>query len=123
MQSLDLNRFVGQVRVFSLVNGQEVTAKVTSVDGETIRVSKPRLFLPSPNPRNPNELSVACLSMGYPLNEADEDLRLDVAHIITTYTPKPDLLAAYTQKTSGIVSAPAGVLDQLKGLDFSKIGR
>ena len=123
MQSLDLNRFVNQVRVFSLVNGQEITATVVSVDGPTIRISKPRMFVPSPNPRNPSELAVACLPMGYPLHEADEDLRLDVAHIVTTYTPKPDLVSAYTQKTSGIVTAPAGALDQLKGLDFSKIGR
>jgi hypothetical protein len=120
MQSADLNRFVGSVVVLSLVSGQEVTGKITSVDGATMVISKPRMFVPSPNPRNPNELAVACLPFGYPLYEADESLRLDVAHIVTIFTPKPDMVSAYIQKTSGIVTAAPGALDQLAGLDFSK---
>jgi hypothetical protein len=123
MKAADLTRFVDSVRTFMLVTGQEITAKVVSVDVDTIRLSKPRMFVPTPNPRSPNELSVMCLPYGYPLYEADEDLRIETNHIVTVFTPKPDMVSAYTQKTSGIVTASANILDQLKGLDFSKIGQ
>lgn len=124
MRILDLVRFKGQICVFMLVNGTEVTAKVTDVSEitETVVLSKPRMFVPTPSARNPAELSVACLPVGYPLHQADESLRIDAAHIIMIFTPNPDMVNAYIQKTSGIVAAPAGALDGLAGLDFSKVG-
>ena len=113
MQSDAMKKHIGNVVVLDLVKGIEITARVKSVDETTVTCSKPRVFVPIPNPNNPNDVSVMCLMYGHPMYEADEELVLDLSHIITVFKPSAPQVDEYAKQTSSIVTAPAGALDEL----------
>lgn len=116
MRSEKLKEFEGQVVVLDLINGKEMTTRIQEVNVEqgVVVCSKPRMFVPMPDPRNPQNLNVSCFVYGQPMYQAEEVLEIDAAHIFTVFRPSQDQAAAYGRYTSGLVHAPAGALDQLK---------
>lgn len=113
---------INQVVAFELINGKEVTARVSSVNTirNTVTFSKPIIFVPMQNPHNPSDIQVGAVPYGQPMYAIDGDMEIDAAHILTTFKMPEGQADAYLKNTSGIVAANANALDGLADIDMSK---
>lgn len=118
----NLKQKEGNVVALDLVNGATVTTRLKTVNGDTITVGKLMVYHPVPNPQNPTEMQVRPIPYGAPLFEASDTTTLKIDHIIMMLDVPDGMAQAYTQQTSGIQVANANALDQLQGLDLSKLG-
>lgn len=111
MQASDLIKHVNSVVTLDMVNGKEITARLIAVDDNagTASISKPLMFMLV----DPARGQVAALPYGYPLNKADDKLVVELSQIITAFKPVEDQIKVYERETSGIVTAPAGALNDL----------
>lgn len=116
-----LKSYVGQVVVLDLVMGKEITTKINAVNESrgTVLCYKARVFVPVPD--QTGNLNIITLEYGHPLYHADDVMEIDAAHVFQIFRPSQDQIDAWTRNTSGIVPASASTLDQLKGIDMSKL--
>lgn len=121
MRSCDMKKYVNAVVVLDLINGKEVTARIKSVHDDYVTFTKPRMFVPIPNPQNPSHTSVTALPYGYPLHESSDEVTIDLSQVIMVFEPMPDHVTAYEQHTGSIVTAPAGILNDLPKFDSSSL--
>lgn len=119
MRGEKLTKYEGQVIVLDLVMGREITTRVQKVDLENrvVVCHKPRIFLPVPNPQNPNDIQVMPLEYGHPLYKADDEIEVDFEHIFTVFIPNEEHASSYQRITSGLVTAGAGALDGLPSIE------
>lgn len=124
MRLSKLSEYAGKVVVLELANGKEVTTKIVAIheDGG-VTCSKPLMFMPVPDPANPNNLNIIALPYGHPVSPVEGDIEFDNNHIVAAFEPALEHRNAYTQKTSGIMPASAGALDGLPPLDLGGLGR
>ena len=122
MRIQDLKRYEGQVVTFDLIMGREITTRVQEVnlDYGVVICSKPRVFVPVPNPQNPSQATVVCLHYGHPMYQADELLTVDAGHIFTVFEPNEDQKTAYAKETSGLIAGGAS-FSKLSPEDVSKL--
>ncbi len=119
MKPAQLIPYVGKIVVLDLVMGKEITTRIKSVNEVlgTVTCATPLLFVPVPDPRNPQNVNIMTFPYGSPLYDAGASMEIETAHVFTIFTPTAEHASAYQQKTSGLVTAPAGVLDQLPKFD------
>lgn len=141
MRKSDLEKYVGEVVILDLVNGMQVTTKLTDfvIESETGKtfavVDKMLIFSVSvevkdprkpPHPvENPFEHKVRNVFYGFPLFETQDDTPVDIDHIVMAHDCQPDMAKVYTHVTTGIQIADAGALNALdaasKGMPGGKI--
>lgn len=118
-----LKPYEGRVVVLDLITPHELTTRITEVNTEEgyVVCHKPRVFVPVPDQSRPGSIQIMAVEYGHPMYQADDNLEVDANHIFTLFEPSEDHIEAYTRHTSGLVSAAPGALDQLQGLDLSKM--
>lgn len=123
MQPTALAKFIGTVMVLDLINGQQMTTRIAEVNviDRTVTITKPRMFVPVPDQRNPNNIQIMMVEYGQPLYKADDRVTLDLSHILMVFKPSDQQAETYVQRTSSLTAAPADFMNQLKGLDMSKL--
>ena len=94
-----------KTKCFKLVSGEEIIADVTNETGEFVGLKNPMVLA---------MVGEGQLAMypWLPLAEKQEHI-LELRNVMLAYTPESRLLSGYKQKTGGIVTAPAGILNQL----------
>lgn len=115
MRPETLSKYIDTVVVLDLVMGREITTRIKSVDTDAgvLVCTKPRVFVPVPNPQNQQEAMVITLHYGHPMYQADEELEIECGHVFTVFKPNEEQIDAYTREVSGIVKAQPGALNQL----------
>jgi hypothetical protein len=94
------------VKCFRTVTGDEVLAEIVSEDAVSITIKNPIAMVMTPA----RELAgIPWLPLATPQN-----FTLSKAHLTIIYTPNDDVIANYRQQTGGIITAPAGALNQLE---------
>lgn len=95
------------VKCFRTLTGEEVLAEIIEDDGVNITIKNPIAMVMTPS----RELAgVPWL----PLAASPQNYTLTKAHLTIIYTPNDDVIANYRQQTGGIITAPAGALNQLE---------
>lgn len=124
MRKADLEKRVGEVVILDLVSGAQVTTvlKELTIDGYAL-VGKLMLFQVVPEPRNPMqqphpeanpiENKVKNGLYGFPLIEPEDEIALDINHIVMMHPAHRDMETVYTRVTSGIEIAAPGALSAL----------
>jgi len=94
-----------RTKSFKLISGEEVLADVINETNEFVQLRNPVVL------GMVGEGQLGMISW-MPLAEKQE-VTLQTRNIMMSYVPKQDLINHYKQRTGGIVTAPAGVLNEL----------
>lgn len=134
MRVSDLKPHIGSVIILDLVNGAQLTTKLTDIEpGDELVDGKPskhwaiidrllifQVIAEAHNPRedphpieNPIEHKVRNGFYGFPLFETEDGKAIDVDHIIMAYPCHADMEKVYIHQTTGIQIADAGALNAL----------
>ena len=97
------------VKVFRLVNGEDVIAKIVGESGS------PREYILE----NPMQVMITPTPTGYgisvgpwlpPYTKQSKTITIAGIHVLAELDADPEMENAYNSKTGGIVTAPAGIL-------------
>ena len=89
------------VKLIKIMNGEEICAKVTSEDDNTITIENPAIVMLRPDPKNGNNLAV---SMGPYCPHTKDAIPVNKAHVLYTVEPNTELLNGYNKAFgSGLV--------------------
>ena len=93
-----------KTKCFKLVDGDEIIADVTNETGEFSGLKNPMML---------TIVGEGQLAMypWLPLADKQEHI-LEHRHVLIEYTPNTQLISGYKQRTGGIVTAPAGILNK-----------
>jgi len=95
------------VKCFRTLTGEEVLAEIVSEDAASITIKNPIAMVMTPT----RELAgIPWL----PLAAPSQNFTIAKSHIPLMYVPNDDVIANYRQQTGGIITAPAGALNQLE---------
>lgn len=113
----------GKVVVLDLVSGAQVITQIKDVVDDSIVVVG-KMFTPmmAPHPHKPNQIVVELLPYGAPLYSTEEETHLETKYVMMLLKPNPEMISQYNRAAYGIATAGPGALDNLKGVDFSKLG-
>jgi hypothetical protein len=92
----------GDLTTFKLVNGDEIVGEVVSVTGGDYEVSNPMTVVPS-------QKGVG-LFPSLMTGKDKSNVILKAQHVMMCALTTDELKSHYTQLTTGIVTAPAGIL-------------
>lgn len=116
---------IGKVVALDLVSGHQVVTRLESLshDKLTVNCADLRIFsIQVVNGPHGPEGKVQNFPYGEPLFKLGKRQSIDLAHIIMILPVGKEMEEAYIRSVSGIVPANPGVLDQLKDVDFTKLG-
>jgi hypothetical protein len=92
----------GEIATFKLVNGDEVVAKVVSQDAMSFTVNKPMTVVPAQK----GIMLMQSLFTG----EGSKDITLSAQHVMMHSSVPKDVQDYYFQLTTGIQTAPPGMI-------------
>lgn len=102
MNVTELSTHVGHIEVLQLVTGDQIVARVQSVDGNYVTINKPRIFIPQPT-RN-GEMGAVCAPCGYPFYTSKDTIQIEASHIVMILLAPKQLIDDYAKHTSSIIS-------------------
>jgi len=117
---INFKALIGKIVVLDMVNGKELTARLEKLEGEVLTIKKPIMFVPIPNPNNPNHTNVAPFPYGSPMYDTQPTITINTNHVITVFEPSQQQKDSYIKHTSNIVAANINDLNKLPDIDFSK---
>jgi len=94
------------IKCFRTLTGEEVLAEIVEDTDASLTIKNPIAMVMTPS----RELAgIPWLPLASPQN-----FTIAKAHLTIIYTPNDDVIANYRQQTGGIITAPAGTLNQLE---------
>ena len=112
--------FKGQVVILDLSNGVQVMTRIMDVKVETNEVSCKDLVVFAITPQG----VVQPVPYGVPLYQQEKTVDIESTNIVMILKAvNQQQYESYQRFTSGIVTATPSALDNLAGVDFSKIGQ
>ena len=91
---------VGDIASFKLTNGDEIVAKVTSLDGEHYTLSKPTLVVPS-------QQGIGLIQAMFSV-DPEIDIQVAKSHVMIAAPTFDKLQSHYIQVTTGIQTVSKG---------------
>ena len=99
------------VMVIRLQTGEDIIAEVSGENGDVIMLKKAFVIIPMQSkPGQPVQLMMT----PYMPYSADDVISIAIDKIVTQVKPKKDILAAYQQNTSSIITADKGLITETK---------
>jgi hypothetical protein len=112
MTPVQIEEFGNDIVLIDLENSMQITTRIDSIEEDYIVLSKPILFQIQTDP-NTGQASIGGQPLGGPFRDGtknNDQVSLDIRHIMFIHYPIDPIEGAYLQATTGIQVAPASTI-------------